>query len=86
MTVFLDPTGRRVHVPGRADGGRVIQWGKDRGAPNHNVYAVVIHFEQTGEVSYYNHQKVELVDDDPTRSTCVAHRQTVYEPVLGPGA
>jgi len=39
MTAFLDPTGRHVRVPGREEVGTVIQWGKNLGAPNHNVYA-----------------------------------------------
>ncbi len=63
MSGSLDRTGRHVRVPGRDDIGTVIQWGKNLGTPSHNVYAVVIHFEDTGEVSYYDQHKVELVDE-----------------------
>lgn len=63
MTASLDHKGRHIHVPGRADVGTVIQWGKSLGAPSHNVFAVMIYFEKTGEVSYDDHKKVEFVDD-----------------------
>ena len=54
--------GKSATVPGREDTGVVIQWGTNIGPPDHNKWAVILHFPETGEIAWYDSQKVTVID------------------------
>lgn len=53
-----------VRVRDRNDIGKVIQPGKNLGSGHSNVYAFVVHFEETGEVCFYETGRVTRCDQD----------------------
>ncbi len=54
---------RRVLVPGRDDVGEVINEGTNIGAADKNIYCVAVHFPLTGEVVYYDKDRVKSLED-----------------------
>jgi hypothetical protein len=64
MTEFLpiNRVGKSATVPNRKEAGIVLQWGANLGMPPHGVYAVILHFPVSGEVAWYNSDRVTLLD------------------------
>jgi hypothetical protein len=55
--------GRHVRVPGRDDIGRVIhQWGGKVAATAGDVWAVIVRFDHTRELGWYEVEDLELLD------------------------
>ena len=55
--------GRHVRVKGRAEVGRVIhEWGQKFAAGPDAVWGVVVRFDQTREIGWYQISDLELVD------------------------
>jgi hypothetical protein len=54
---------RRVRVPVRDDVGEVINEGTNIGAADKNIYRVAVHFPLTGEVVYYDKNRVTTLED-----------------------
>jgi hypothetical protein len=55
--------GRHVRVPGREDVGRVIhQWGGKFAATADDVWAVIVRFDNTRELGWYEMKDLELLD------------------------
>jgi hypothetical protein len=65
MRLFNEPQRgpRRVRVPGRDDVGEVINEGTNIGAADKNIYCVAVHFPLTGEVVYYDKDRVTNLED-----------------------
>ncbi len=59
----LDRSGRRVTVANRSEVGKVLQWGANVGVPSQNVWAVIIRFEPSGEIAWYDANSVMLVPE-----------------------
>lgn len=55
--------GRQVRVPGREDVGRVIhQWGGKFAATPNDVWAVIVRFDNTRELGWYEPKDLELLN------------------------